>query len=97
MPQKQIDGVSPKVIETWVRRDFGLTSDELRAAIELRDGVCPPYHGHVRGITPRDVYLSRVIVTLPSMAKPRCAERAGKYTAKLVLLLFPKPKLPEFR
>jgi hypothetical protein len=93
----RIDGVTTTVLETWVRRDYGLSSAELRTAIELRDGKCPPYLGGVRGITPRDVYLARNIRLLPEMAKPRCRARAEKYTAQLVQLLFPKMKLPEFR
>lgn len=87
----QIEGVTATVLETWIRRDYGLTSEQLRVVFELRDGKCPPFAGGpVRGITPRDIYLTRVIRLLPEMAKPRCRARAEKYTAKVVQLLWPR-------
>lgn len=93
----RIDGVSPGVIETWVRRDFGLTSAQLLVAIELRDGKCPVFLPGVRGITPRDLYLAHVIRLLPDMAKKRCAVRVQQLAGIYTQYLFPKPKQPEYR
>lgn len=93
MPTR-IDGVSQVVIETWVRRDFGLTSAQLRVALELRDGKCPLHQGPIRGITPRDLYLARVIRSLPEMAKPRCAARAKELAGTYARYLFPKMGTP---
>lgn len=86
----RIDGVTTKVIEAWIRRDFGLSSAQLRVVLELKLGVQPEWDGTLSGGAAHTRYVTLAQASLAEMAKPRCAERVKDNASLYARYLFPK-------